>query len=855
MPTIATPLQFQHRRNIGNLPHLKGLKLAHPVQEGNFNIDLLIGADSYWDIVQDKIIRGEMGPTAVQSKLGYLLSGPTGIKHTYANVTNVFHVSTRAEESDLECFWTVESLGIAQENPPAKNFLSDYQSTSITCDSDGSYIAGFPWKDDHPALPNNLKICEKRTRATARRLHHNPDLLRCYREIINEQESRGFIEKVTNPDPKASVHYIPHHPVTKESPTTPVRIVYDCSCRETPTSPSPNDCLATGPPSLPEIGSILVRFRSHPIGLSTDIEKAFLHVKLKESDRDVTRFLWLSNPVDPESEFQMYRFKSVLFGAASSPFMLNAVLHTHLESCTTKVTQDMKDNLYVDNIITGCDSVNEAFDYYEESREVMAEAGFNLRSWATNSKLLKEQAAKDKVLDADSPIANVLGLRWNTVSDTLSLVQKSPPPTDSGVVTKREILKESSKIFDPLGLISPVSVKAKILMQEVWQQNLDWDEPVSQDIRERWLRIANDLIQSINITIPRSYFSPNCSPGPVQLHVFADASPKAYGAVAYVTQAENVSFVMSKSRVAPLKKLSLPRLELMAALIGARLADFLVNALKERLPHLHVILWSDSQIVLYWLNSDKQLPQFVHNRVAEIKHFFAETHWNYCPTADNPADHLTRGLTTIQLQSCPTWLQGPIWLTVEQDWPQWETNTALLVELQNGKILETAGSDSENEKLTQPTATTTPPLPSDDVNTQTINFRVGEVVDTSKYSTYSKALRVTAYVFRFIQNIKHRSDQRKGPLTVLELATAEKHLICARQQAIYNLESEDLRAKRKLKPRSSLIRQLRLFIDKDGLIRCGGRIHNAPIPKATKFPILLPKNDYLTNLIIRDIHA
>ena len=245
------------------------------------------------------------------------------------------------------------------------------------------------------------------------------------------------------------------------------------------------------------------------------------------SDRDVTRFLWLSNPVDLESGFQMYRFKSVLFNAASSPFTLNADLHTRLESCTTKVTQDMKENLYVDHIIMGCDSVNVAFDYYEESREVMAEAGFNLRSWATNSKPLKEQAAKDKVRDADSPIANVLGLRRDTVSDALSLVQKSPPSTDSGVVTKRNILKESSKIFDPLGLISPGSVKAKILMQEVWQQNLDWDEPVSQDIRERWLRIANDLIQSINITIPRSYFSPNCSPGPIQLHVFADASPKA----------------------------------------------------------------------------------------------------------------------------------------------------------------------------------------------------------------------------------------------------------------------------------------------------------------------------------------
>ncbi|XP_032227954.1 uncharacterized protein LOC116611647 [Nematostella vectensis] len=177
--------------------------------------------------------------------------------------------------------------------------------------------------------------------------------MKSYDDIIKEQEARGFIEKVSSPDPSDHAHYIPHHHVKKESSTTPIRIVFDCSCHQAPSTPSLNDCLEVGSPYLADMGSILVRFRANPIGISTDIEKAFLHVRLSEADRDMTRFLWLSDPGDPESEFQTYRFKSVLFGSASSPFMLNAVLQTHLDNHKTPVTQDMRDNLYVDNIITG----------------------------------------------------------------------------------------------------------------------------------------------------------------------------------------------------------------------------------------------------------------------------------------------------------------------------------------------------------------------------------------------------------------------------------------------------------------------------------------------------------------------
>ena len=173
---------------------------------------------------------------------------------------------------------------------------------------------------------------------------------------------------------------------------------------------------------------------------------------------DYSRFLWFSDPTDPESDFMTYRFRSVLFGSASSPFMLNAVLQTHLDNHKTPVTQDMKENLYVDNVITGCNTDTEALRYYQESRSVMAEAKFNLQSWASNSPLLQNQAATDRVLDTDSGTTNILGLQWDSAADTLTLTSKEVQLPQDTITTKREILRESSKIYDPLGLITPVSI-------------------------------------------------------------------------------------------------------------------------------------------------------------------------------------------------------------------------------------------------------------------------------------------------------------------------------------------------------------------------------------------------------------
>ena len=182
----------------------------------------------------------------------------------------------------------------------------------------------------HPPLPTNFSTCVHHTRSLAHKLALNPPLLTKYNNILTDQERRSFIKRVTDLTSTSRCNYIPHHAVRKDSSASPIHIVYDCSCHPTRNQPSLNYCLHTGQPQLNDFCCIILRFRLLPVGICTDIEKAFLHIQLHEDDRDWTRLIWLSDPHDPDSEFIAYGFRVVLFGAVCSPFMLNAALHCHL---------------------------------------------------------------------------------------------------------------------------------------------------------------------------------------------------------------------------------------------------------------------------------------------------------------------------------------------------------------------------------------------------------------------------------------------------------------------------------------------------------------------------------------------
>ena len=217
-----------------------------------------------------------------------------------------------------------------------------------------------------------------------------------------------------------------------------------------------------------------------------------------------------------------------------------------------------------------------------------------------------------------------------------------------------------------------MTVRAKILLQEVWLTKTTWDEPLPDTIKERWTAILADLRELPNILIPRLYFPPSQIGTHIDnIFVFADASTKAYGAIVYLNSGDHISFAMSKNRVAPTKPITLPRLELMAAVTATRLTDFVCSSIPHDRQRVRVNFWTDSQIVLYWILKGNNPKPFISHRVKEINEAFPTAIWSFTPSADNPADLLTRGLSADQLKSSRLWTCGPDWLLDKSTWPTW----------------------------------------------------------------------------------------------------------------------------------------------------------------------------------------
>ena len=331
VPTICAPLLHQPVEFAAqNYAHLHGLPLAdNSVSSGNVSdIDILIGADSYWQIVTGRVIRGEVGPVATENKLGYILSGPVprqlSHKSTVVNITAIHILKAQAVsigveeglEHQLARFWELESLGIA---PQEKTVYDRFEDTIQFMG--GRYEVKMPWKEQHPLLPDNYGLARNRFNQLLLKLSKDRQLLLEYDELIKNQLKSGVVELVqTDSFPETGrVHYtcIPHHPVIRrDKDTTKVRIVYDASARQG--GPSLNDCLHAGPSLLPKIVDILIRFRFHKVALVSDVEKAFHQVLIAPNDRDVLRFLWIDNPVLPQPRVTVYRFARAVFGVTQA---------------------------------------------------------------------------------------------------------------------------------------------------------------------------------------------------------------------------------------------------------------------------------------------------------------------------------------------------------------------------------------------------------------------------------------------------------------------------------------------------------------------------------------------------------
>ena len=435
-----------------------------------------------------------------------------------------------------------------------------------------------------------------------------------------------------------------------------MRIVFDCSSHQKGKA-TLNDCLETAHRSSMTFHRCGSDYQNTVSSLIS--KKPFYKSVLK--NRTETPHV--------SSGYKIQKIRTVLCtfiipNAYYSALILRSAVYHHLQTHDSEIAADITHNIYVDNICVGGDSTDQAVRFYKESRQMMADGNFNLRSWSTNCPEVQKLAEGDKVLDNTDSV-NIICMQWKIKPDELTFHQKSIDTHDL-TVTKRLILQRTSRLYDPLSILCPVSIKARMLLQRLWKDSIDWDTPLNTDFVAEWKCLSNDISKAAMISVPRCIFNENIKNSTVDIHMFGDASSKAYGTAAYIRYGDASHLLIAKSRVALIKLLTIPQLELLAATITARLHAHVVNKINS-------FLWSDSQIVLGWIRSDQKLPLFVSNRVAEIRKLTQVTCWNYCPTTGNPADLLTRGLSTEELTNNRLWFNGPSWITNEQGRPQSST--------------------------------------------------------------------------------------------------------------------------------------------------------------------------------------
>ena len=332
---------------------------------------------------------------------------------------------------------------------------------------------------------------------------------------------------------------------------------------------------------------ILLRFRIYTIVVLGDIEKAFLQIGIQEYERDVTRFLWFKNVNEPEKiegNLSVYRFCRVPFGIVCSSFLLEATLKKE----GSAIANMIRDNIFVDNLCVGANSVDEACNIYKEAKEIFKRASMNLREWSSNSReflncLSVEERSIGKVL-------RVFGLLWNHVEDYIQI----PTFTFEGsTVTKREVLSYISQIYDPLGMVAPVVLFGKLFLQKLWSCKLDWDDSLPPLMFQEWENIAKTLQKLTKLQLPRSVCR-NTENLTYEIVTFCDASAKSYASAVYLRVVDQdliqVNLIFSKTRLVPVKvgnsskrenkQLTLPRLELLAVFIGVRATKFVTSELK-----------------------------------------------------------------------------------------------------------------------------------------------------------------------------------------------------------------------------------------------------------------------------------
>ncbi|XP_062699205.1 uncharacterized protein LOC134284407, partial [Aedes albopictus] len=797
-------------------------------------------------------------PIAVKTRLGWTIYGGCSTDES----TNISHYSFHVCETDAQNdellhqtvkeYFSLDSLGISK---PGTKLLSTENQRAIsllqnlTKFNGKQYETGLLWRHDGTRLPDNKEMPLRRYFSLEKRMQNDFELATTLQNKMSEYQAKDYIRKLTNQELSnhyLRVWYLPIFPVFNPNKPGKIRIVWDGAA--TNFGVSLNSALITGPDQLCSLFAILLKFREHAVGVTGDIREMYHQVLINEEDQQCQRFFWKGENNEP----QVYVMNVMTFGANCSPACAQYIKNVNAErfvSAFPEAVDIIVNKHYVDDAMFSTDTPEHATRLAREIRQIHSSGGFEIRNWVSNSpqvlRALHEDITEEKSMDlSTSPMATekVLGMWWCTASDTFVYKirwDRYEPDLLTGNLrpTKRQMLQILMSIFDPLGLIAHFLMYLKVLLQEVWRCGTQWDEKIEDTLFEKWRKWLQVLPQVESVKIPRWFRSVETPDScVVQLHTFVDASETGMAATTFLRFSFNGTVVCTlaaaKTRVAPLKYHSIPRLELQSALIGARLAQTVADTLSYRINQRYY--WTDSRDVLSWISSDhRRYSAFVAFRVSEILDTSGIKDWYWVPSKQNVADDGTKWQSQPDLSPESRWFVGPSFLyRCESEWPS--------------PIVKCPPTDNELRHCFLAHHTHLDPL-----------------IDVTTFSSWRRLHNVIAFVHRFTTNCRLKAKKQTtttGPLTMQELYHAEGLLFRQAQRDDYAdevllLNKACSESQSNPLPKTSRLFKLSPWMDDRGVMRMRSRLTACQyITDETKKPVILPSHHPVTTLLITHYH-
>ncbi|XP_062698761.1 uncharacterized protein LOC134284192 [Aedes albopictus] len=826
-------------------PHLKGLPI-HNYE--NATPKLLVGLRNLQFAVPLKVKQGRSGVIATKTRLGWCVYGSLDEVENNAEVS--YHVCECEAEEKLEQlvkeYFNAEDCGVRHQDILESDAETRARKImeATTRRIGNRFETGLVWKTDIVEFPDSFPMALRRLQCLERRMDKDPLLKENIHLQVQEYQQKGFAhlateDELAEADPRR-IWYLPLGAVYNPKKPGKVRLIWDAAAKVD--GISLNSLLLPGPDLLVSLVSVQFLFRQYPVAVSGDIKEMFHQMRVIERDRPSQSFLF------------RYIMDVLTFGAASSPTSAQFVKNRNAQEFANefpRAADAIIKRHYVDDYLDSFETIDEAKTVSGEVKWIHAQGGFEIRNWSSNQKAVLDhlgEAPKQETIDLSlqSKTERVLGMLWCTREDVLcfSTVFKDEMATliETGTKpTKRQVLKCIMSLFDPLGLLACVLVHGKVIMQSIWRSGIKWDECIDENVYQEWTKWIGLLDDVSTVKIPRCYFH-NASLDlyrSLEAHVFVDASEAAYAAVVYFRIVNQngtgiCALVSAKTKVAPLRYVSIPRLELMAAVLGVRLFSFVRDNHSVKINR--AIYWSDSEVTLAWIRSEhRKYRPFVACRVGEILSSTNVKDWRHVPSKMNVSDEATKWTDGLSLGASSRWFNGPAYLQLpENEWPKSKRSIATTDE-----ELRACHLHQESDVLCSP-------------------------IDYSRFSNWNRLLRTTAYMIRFgtprsrntsgkrIDHLLTHEELKEAEILLWKLIQSEAY---PDEIAIFSKNRTLPMDKQLVLDKSSPLWSLTPMLDENGILRIDSRITAAQgVAEDLKFPIILPRKHSVTILIVNDYH-